>query len=132
MTKALEFISIREAASRLKVSYQALSQAIKRGTLRCKRMHNMIYTTEEWLKEFKEDKAKNTEKVKIGGKKVFSSSRCTVKKAAVILGIPPHHLYFMLRQGKVKSERIGRYYVIPIEEVEKAKDAMKQNECKTA
>ena len=47
----------------------------------------------------------------------------TVEQAARELGVTKGKVWSWIRLGQMKAERVGRFYLIPIKEIEKRKKA---------
>lgn len=108
-----DYITLKQAAKYASRSFQAIYQAIQRGTLTGKRIGEHWYTKEEWIDEYLDHK-RNTQKIKVCGKRVYDKlqGNYTVAQAAKFLGVCSHTVYGWIRLGKLKSSRVGSYHVI--------------------
>lgn len=122
-----DYITLKRAAKYAKRSFQAIYQAIQRGTLEGKKLGGHWYTKEEWIDEYLNDK-RNIEKIKVCGKKVYDKlqGNYTVSQTAKFLGVNNQHVYSLIRQGKIKSSNVGWYHVISSSEICKMQEEILQ------
>lgn len=50
----------------------------------------------------------------------------TTDKASELIGIPPASVRRLIRIGQLKAVQLGRYYVIPIEEIDRLLEPARQ------
>lgn len=48
------------------------------------------------------------------------------EQAAVLIGIPPASVRRLIRIGQIKAVQLGRYYVIPVEEIDRLLEPARQ------
>lgn len=114
----MKHLTMQEAATLTGKSVQALYQAAKRGKLHTVMIGGAYHTTVEALLEYQVDK-RFCDNLIVNGKRLFCEEQgfCSVKQAALMLNTTINKVYRCLVQGIIKSERVGRYYTIPISEI---------------
>ena len=114
----MKHLTIQEAATLTGKTVQALYQAAKRGKLHTVKINDSYHTTVEALLEYQVD-YRFADNLIVNGKRLFCEEQgfCSVKQASLMLRTSINRVYRCLVQGIIKSERVGRYYTIPISEV---------------
>jgi excisionase family DNA binding protein len=127
-----KFITLRQAASFIGISYQAVNQAVKRGTLEYRLIKILVsykgtlrekfvkHTTVRWIYDFQENK-RDVTRLKVYGKLIFDEEDGTynVDKVCQILSMTKRQVYHLVSSGQIKAQRKGFYYVVFKEAVEK-------------
>src|ERR1700674_943035 len=98
-----DYITLKEASRYANRSFQAIYQAIQRGTLDGKRLGEHWYTKKEWIDEYLEHK-RNTLKIRVCGKKIYDKlhGNYTVAQTAKFLGVSAATVYSLIRIGEIK------------------------------
>ncbi len=114
----MKYIDIKDASIITGKTVQALYQAAKRGKLWTKKIGGTYYTDAKSLREYQFDQ-RFADNLIVNGKRLYCQEQgfCSVKQAALMLRMEINKVYRCLCQGVIKSERVGRYYVIPIDEI---------------
>lgn len=116
----MKYITIPDAAIITGKTVQALYQAAKRGKLWTKKIGGVYYTNAASLREYQVDK-RFADNLIVNGKRLYCQEQgfCSVKQAALMLKLGINKVYRCIYFGQIKCERVGRYYIIPIDEVNK-------------
>lgn len=119
----MKYITIQDAAIVTGKTPQALYQAAKRGKLRTKKIGGTYYTDLAAIREYQVDK-RFCDNLIVNGKRLYCEENgfCSVRQASLMLGIGIMKVYRCLVHGIIKSTRVGRYYIIPIDEIKRLKD----------
>ena len=119
----MEFKSLNEAAEYAHVCRQAMFLAIRKGQLKAEK--RTVHGQEQWhieqkdLDDYRANKY-NREKRVYEGQKLFDldNDRWSVLHAAKTLSemlgrhYPLHHLYYLLRIGRLRAQKHGNAWVI--------------------
>jgi hypothetical protein len=111
-------LTIAQAATLTGKTVQALYQAARRGKLHTWIKDDQYYTNVKSILEYQVDQ-RFADNLIVNGKRLFCQEQgfCSVKQAALMLKTNIQKVYQALMKGIIKSERVGRYYIIPIEEI---------------
>lgn len=114
----MKHLTIQQGATLTGKSVQALYQAARRGKLHTVLIGGEYHTTVEALLEYQVDK-RFCDNLIVNGKRLFCEEQgfCSVKQASLMLKTSINRIYRCLVQGIIKSDRVGRYYTIPISEI---------------
>ena len=120
-----EFFSLAQAAHYTHVERQAIYVALRRGQLKGNKVNGRWHITQVQLDEYRANKY-NADKKTFDGELVFSPERghySIIHVSKVIshhLGkhYPIQHIYYLIRQGKIKAFRKGKSWVIGKEQAE--------------
>lgn len=115
------FVSMKEAAKINGVSRQAIFFAIKKGILKAQQKSNRrwkikLSDLEKYRRQkYSRNKSKYKEELIFDNDKGYYS----VKQTANILGVTIFHVYYAVRNKKIKTSRVGGVIVIYKGEIKK-------------
>jgi excisionase family DNA binding protein len=129
----MKYLTIKESAEITEKSFQAVFQAMKRGTLQSTYIDGVRYTTHAWLKEYEERKY-CTDGIVKGGKRIFDPQKGTysVKQAAELLGVAVTTVYQYIYMGVIKTSRVGDYHIVSSQEICKHQQRRARKDRKSA
>lgn len=118
-------MTIEDAAHVLKCSRDSLYRAIRQKQLRPRRWFKKMHVTVEDLYKWKQNRYSRAN-TKIDGKLLYDpdNNRFSVSDVAHMLGVPTYTIHNMIHHGKIKSTKVGKFHILCIEEIEKAKDIL--------
>lgn len=92
---------------------------IRRLSLKAVRRNGKLYTCEEWIEQYYENRRSKDHNSIFNGRKVFSDGELSVTMVAKELGLDRSHIQYYLATGRLKSFRKGKYHVILRTELER-------------
>lgn len=116
------YIKVKEAAQIMGITIQSVYQAIRYTTLKAKKINDVLYTTNEWIEEYRKHLCSKQEHSRYNGRNVFDKEKgeYSLQMASEMTSIPVHTLYYMIDTGKIKAFRRGVYWVITDQEIQRA------------
>lgn len=116
----MNYITLKKAAEKMKLTYVAVYRAAKRKSLKSVKINEVLHTTEGWINEYKKNWRNKEIVSRFNGRKTFDESlgEMSVKKAAKVLGIKRANLYNLIYAGEIKSIRKGVYHIITHKDIE--------------
>ena len=110
----MDYISIRDAANKLGLTYYALYCAVGRKSLKAVKRNDILHTTEGWLKEYVKNNRDKEKVSRFNGMKTFDETKgeYCVKRAAKMLGLKKQRVYWLIYTGQLKTTRKGSYHII--------------------
>lgn len=97
---------------------------IRRLSLKAVKREGKLYTCEEWIEEYYENRRSKDHNSIFNGRKVFDETQgeLSVTMAAEELGLGRTHIQYYLKTGRLKGFRKGHYWVILRTELERFMD----------
>lgn len=94
---------------------------IRRLSLRSVKKGRRLYTCQEWIEEYYENRRSKDLHSIFNGRKVFDEAggELSVNMVAKELGLDRAHIQYYLDTGRLKSIRKGKYHVILRSELER-------------
>lgn len=125
-------ITLRQAAKFLGISYQAVNQAVERGTLQHQMKKILVsfkgilkekmvkHTTVRWIYDFQDNK-RDIKRLKIYGKPIFDHEDgiYTVDDVSKMLNMTKRKIHYWISVGELKTRRKGVYHMIMKEDIER-------------
>lgn len=113
-----ELISIKEAASMLRVSKAALICAITKERLQAVKRNGKLYTTIKWTYHYLATKY-NRDFSKWNGSSLYNkeAGEISLDNAAKMAGISYNNLYYLIKKNLIPSFRKGKAIILKIEDV---------------
>lgn len=116
----MDYITIREAANKLGVTYYSLYCAVGRKSLKAVKRNDVLHTTEGWLREYKKNSRNKEITSRFNGMKTFDERKgeYCVKRVAKMLGLKRQQVYWLIYTGQLKTIRKGSYHVVTQESMD--------------
>ena len=94
---------------------------IRRLSLKAVKRGGKLYTCEEWIEEYYENRRSKDLHSIFNGRKVFNEAQgeLSMNMVAKELGVGKSHVQYYLETGRLKSIRRGKYHVILRPELER-------------
>ena len=116
-------IDVYEAQKVMGCGLHNIWMLIRRLSLKAVKRNGKLYTCEEWIEEYYENRRSKDHNSIFNGRKVFDEDKgeLSVSMVARELGVGRSHIEYYLSTGRLKSFRKGKYHVILRTELERFK-----------
>lgn len=113
--KYMKYLTVAEAATQLKVSVQAIYQAIWRKALKKRKIDKQTFTSDEWIEEYMAELHSKQTHSSYNGRKVFDQDKgeLSIKMVAERLQTSEFCISWHIKHGRIQAYRKGTYWVIP-------------------
>ena len=121
MNERKRLIDVYEAQKIMKCGLANIWMLIRRLSLKAVKRSGKLYTCQEWIEEYYENRRSKDHNSIFNGRKVFdeSAGELSATMCANELGLTKSHIQYYLETGRLKSFRKGAYHVILREELDR-------------
>jgi len=123
--KQEKWIDAYQAAKKMDCKVHNVWAMIRRLSLKSKKIDGKLYTCDQWIEEFLENKRNKDFHSIFNGRKVFDPDKgeLSLSMVAKELNLAKRTLFYYIHSGKLKSHRKGHYIVVLRENLEQFKVA---------